>query len=106
MKQRIITSVIALSLLATIPAWSQTTIIKRNSSQQTEKVDAKQRWNGKNAYYEGLAMVVDKNYKRCFIDKKGNVVIPCKWSDTKGFSEGLAAVRENGKWGFIDKKGN
>lgn len=32
-------------------------------------------------------------------------VIPCKYEGAESFSEGLAAVRLNGKWGFIDKEG-
>ena len=34
------------------------------------------------------------------------IVIPCKYDFTSKFSEGLAAVVLNGKWGFIDKNGN
>lgn len=42
-----------------------------------------------------------------FVDKQGNMVIKPRFSEvSKGFSEGLAAVVENGKWGFIDKTGN
>ena len=33
MKQRILTSLIALSLLATVPAWGQTTVIKRGQTE-------------------------------------------------------------------------
>lgn len=32
-------------------------------------------------------------------------VIPCKYDNVKDFSEGLAAVCVDGKWGFIDKTG-
>ena len=41
-----------------------------------------------------------------FIDKKGNIVIPAKYSDAGGFFEGLARVEVNGKYGFIDKNDN
>ena len=34
---------------------------------------------------------------------KGRVVIPAKYDDVWSFSEGLASVEINGKWGFIDK---
>ena len=36
---------------------------------------------------------------------KGRVVIPAKYDDAWYFSEGLALVKINGKWGFIDKTG-
>ena len=66
--------------------------------QQTKKYD----W--KDEYYEGLAMVkLDKKYG--FIDKTGKEVIPIKYDNAWGFSEGLANVRLNNKWGFIDKTG-
>ena len=33
-------------------------------------------------------------------------MIPCKYDYAYSFSEGLAGVEINGKWGFIDKRGN
>ena len=33
------------------------------------------------------------------------VVVPCKYNHVYRFSEGLAAVELNGKWGYIDKTG-
>ena len=47
-----------------------------------------------------------RNGKYGFIDKSGNVVVPCKYGNAWSFSEGLAAVELDGKWGFIDKSGN
>jgi serine/threonine protein kinase len=42
-----------------------------------------------------------------FIKKNGTEVIPLKYYDgVNDFSEGLAPVKKNGKWGFIDKSGN
>ena len=35
----------------------------------------------------------------------GRVVIPAKYDDVMYFSEGLASVKINGKWGVIDKSG-
>ena len=35
----------------------------------------------------------------------GSIVIPAKYDDVWYFSEGLAKVKINGKWGFIDKSG-
>jgi WG containing repeat len=37
--------------------------------------------------------------------KTGKVVIQPQFDWTYSFSEGLAAVRKDGKWGFIDKTG-
>lgn len=59
-------------------------------------------------FKEGLALAKafpDRKYG--FIDKAGELVIPCKWNDAYEYCEGLAAVRDsNNKWGFIDKAGN
>ncbi|WP_080832423.1 WG repeat-containing protein [Cohnella massiliensis] len=42
-----------------------------------------------------------------YVSKTGQEVVAPIYSDARGFSEGLAAVRnEEKKWGFIDKKGN
>lgn len=82
-------------------------------------------------FKEGLAPVIDHNNKVGYINKKGELVIPCKYDNyydnistndfnresiagVNHFSEGLVAVRKemvkNGemiaKYGFIDKKGN
>lgn len=40
-----------------------------------------------------------------YIDLSGNSVVKRACQDSRSFTEGLAAVKENGKWGFIDKKG-
>jgi hypothetical protein len=40
-----------------------------------------------------------------FIDPSGKEVVEPKWDNTKGFSEGLAAVSRGGKWGYIDRSG-
>jgi len=33
------------------------------------------------------------------------MVVPAQWERTGDFSEGLAAVKQTEKWGFIDKSG-
>ena len=33
-------------------------------------------------------------------------MIPCKYEYAGGFSDGLALVKLDGKWGFIDKEGH
>jgi hypothetical protein len=40
-----------------------------------------------------------------FIDKAGRPISDERFDDAKDFSEGLAPVSINGKWGFIDKSG-
>jgi len=41
-----------------------------------------------------------------FIDKHGKSVILPRFQLARDFTNGLAAVRLNNKWGFIDTKGN
>lgn len=57
-------------------------------------------------YRMGLASV-KKNGKWGFIDKKGNVVIPSKYDDSRDFEEdGMAFVKLGNLWASIDTKGN
>jgi hypothetical protein len=69
-------------------------------------------------FSEGLAVISNPKGKYGFIDKKGSLIIPCKYFDARSFSEGLAAVRESNKtesfpsgvisaenWSFINLKG-
>jgi hypothetical protein len=39
------------------------------------------------------------------MDTTGRVVIPMQFKDAQYFSEGLAAVEADGKWGYIDRNG-
>lgn len=42
----------------------------------------------------------------CYIDTTGTVIISNQgWTDARGFSEGLAAVCKDGKWGYINVSG-
>ncbi len=54
---------------------------------------------------DGVVLVSDgKMYS--FYDVKGNKLMNGeKYEKTNGFSNGLAAVCKNGKWGYVDKKG-
>ena len=64
------------------------------------------RWDYKGDYREGLAFVKDKNGKYGFVDKTGNLVIPCQWEWAGGFKNGKARVGDNnGKAFYIDKTG-
>lgn len=61
--------------------------------------------------YNGLVKVKDRdNGKYGFINKEGNLVIPCIYDQTRYFSEGLCSVAlgdnyMNYKWGCIDTQG-
>ncbi len=55
-------------------------------------------------FSEGMARVKMNWAYYAFIDETGKEVIPAKYS-AHPFSEGLAAVGRDGKWGFIDKTG-
>jgi len=46
-----------------------------------------------------------KGDKWGFSDENKNIVIPLLYDNAISFSEGLAAVELNGKWGYIDTKG-
>ena len=49
---------------------------------------------------------VHRSYLWGFVNKEtGKEVIPYKYDGAKDFSEGLAAVKLNGKWGYIDDTG-
>lgn len=66
--------------------------------------------------YEGVALNSD-NKKFGFIKPDGTQVVPCEYDYTPScvagdmisssyrFNEGVAAVRKNGKWGYIDLNG-
>ena len=49
---------------------------------------------------------VKVNGKLGFIDKSGKLVIDAKYDEAENFSEGLAGVELNGKWGYINIKGD
>ena len=56
--------------------------------------------------YEGLIAVKNSEGKCGFINKKGEIVIPCKWRQTWAFRGGLAIVQDwNKRLGFINKSG-
>lgn len=58
-------------------------------------------------FSEDLACVVAENKSIKYINEKGKVVINLKEAEFAGsFHNGLARVRIENKWGFIDKKGN
>ncbi len=63
-------------------------------------------------FHEGLASISDYE-KSGFINKKGQIVISCKYNSANNFSDGLAAVNlsskmfdESHNYAYIDTKGN
>jgi hypothetical protein len=40
------------------------------------------------------------------MDHEGYFIIPAKFEDVREFSQGLAAVKQSSKWGYIDKQGS
>lgn len=54
---------------------------------------------------ESALFPIEKNGKAGYIDRTGKVVIPQKFDEARGFSEGLAAVRLGDDWGYIDSSG-
>lgn len=59
-------------------------------------------------FKNGMAVVWKRSgatYLGGFIDLKGKEVVKPQYAMVNVFSEGLAPVMKNGKWGYIDKKG-
>ncbi len=54
---------------------------------------------------EGKAMVQSGENQFGFINRWGKVVVPLKYSGTKPFSDGMAAVKSGGLWGFVNSNG-
>lgn len=56
-------------------------------------------------FKEGLAIVLGNNGKMGFINSKGKLVIPCKWSSAYNFHDGLAFVSDEKQNEFMPPKG-
>ncbi|MBR4979549.1 MAG: WG repeat-containing protein, partial [Clostridia bacterium] len=59
-----------------------------------------------NAFMEGLAVVKTYDGLCGFIDKTGEIAIPCEYEDAFSFKNGAAAVCKDGKYGYINKNGD
>lgn len=55
-------------------------------------------------FSDGVARVNGDNDKCGCIDIDGNLVVPYEYEDMDLASEGLVAVKKEGKWGFVDYK--
>ncbi len=52
---------------------------------------------------EGRVPVTKENWG--YLDLQGRIVIPLIYDHASSFSEGLGAVRKDGKWGYVDRDG-
>ena len=59
----------------------------------------------KYVYHDSLALF-EKDHRLGFIDLEGNIVIPPRFEEAYHFSQGLASVRFQGKWGYINTHGD
>lgn len=64
-----------------------------------------QKYTWGTAFGDGLALVVNEEGKKGYIDTSGKYLIPPQFDGGSGFSEGLAGVSNNGRYGYIDKSG-
>jgi hypothetical protein len=53
----------------------------------------------------GFIIIKDKNDRFYHVNKTGKPISTKNWDEAGEFIEGLAMVKENGKWGFIDTLG-
>ena len=53
----------------------------------------------------GTALYYASRQRVMILDTDGNLIAPLIYDDCWGFHEGLAAVEENSKYGYIDKNG-
>lgn len=53
----------------------------------------------------GFIIIKDNSDKYYHVNKKGKPISTKTWDEAGAFTEGLAMVKENGKWGFIDTLG-
>lgn len=63
--------------------------------------------NAKGSYFSEDYLLAERDGKYVFMNNAGVVQFGegAVFEDAKGFSEGRAAVKKNGLWGFIDKSG-
>ena len=65
-------------------------------SENYDYIDAWWFWNGFAAVQDGQTGLFG------FINKSGNLAIPCAYTDVIGFDDGLAGAKKDGKWGYIN----
>ena len=62
-------------------------------------------WKAAGAFSEGLAAVQDENGLWGYMNKAGEIVIPCQWDEAEKFSGGIAVVTKDRKYGIINTAG-
>lgn len=82
------------------------TINSSTSFENAENTAEETSLNLKSGDEELWGVYFDANKKAGFQNVKGHVFIPAQFDDALCFSEGLAGVKLNDKWGFIDRYGN
>ena len=81
---------------------NSTTYIDPNGKVLKQKFD----WFSEHFTPDGLCIVRDYKTNKCgFINKKGEYVIKPEFDEVDEFSEGLARVKVDGKYGYIDYNG-
>lgn len=63
------------------------------------------RYRNVRSYSEGLAPVQVANCSWGYVDTRQHRIIQPRFEGAKEFLSGRAAVRQKGKWGFINKRG-
>lgn len=61
--------------------------------------------NRENSFHEGMLIVCHPQYGYGFIDENGDEVIKCKYHSVENFIEGVAKVRYDTEFGYINKRG-
>jgi hypothetical protein len=78
-------------------------------NEKGEYVFRPQKVNGIHHFREGFAAVqirsTDEGVVSAFINEKGEYVFGKQFGFVEDFSEGMASVEVNGKWGFINRQG-
>ena len=57
-------------------------------------------------FSEHLAAVQNENELWGYIDQTGELIIPCEWERAGAFTDGIASVRKNHRYGWINKQGD
>ena len=61
-----------------------------------------QKYNFAGKFVDNYAIVQDKKLKYGVIDRKGNVIVDCKYENLDNLSEKFVTYKENNKYGYID----
>ena len=63
-----------------------------------------QSWDDVDAFNGDLYAAVKVGYKWGYVDFAGTEVVPCQYDHARSFTNGMAAVKRNGKWGYIERE--